>query len=123
MSNYVDVPDQVETLLRAACYDCHSDETRWPWYSRISPLSWWIVGDVEHGLSNLDFSRWSNDPVLEPTPAQRLEWICRDMRQGIMPPRSYLLVHSAARLSGEDEDLICEWTDRALRLLAATPSA
>ena len=104
---------EVQWLLRRACYDCHSDETRWPWYSRISRLSWWIVKDVEHGLSNLDFSRWSNDPVLEPTPAQRLTWICRDVREGIMPPGSYLLVHAAARLSEGDKGLICEWADRA----------
>jgi hypothetical protein len=122
ISDYVLVPGRVDSLLREACYDCHSHEIRWPWYARVSPLSWWIVGDVEHGLSNLDFSRWSTDPVIEPTPVQRLTWICRDIREAIMPPRSYLRVHRAARLTEEDQALICEWTRSARQALPAGDS-
>jgi hypothetical protein len=119
MSNHVSVPDEVEALLRQACYDCHSGETRWPWYSRISPLSWLIVRDVQHGRSNLDFSRWSTDPVREPTPDQRLRWICEDMEEGEMPPALYLLAHPEARLEEEEQDLICAWTVRARREVGA----
>lgn len=110
MSSHVDVPAEVEDALRRACYDCHSDETHWPWYSRISPVSWLIVRDVEHGRSDLDFNHWSTDPVREPTPVQRLTWTCREIREGTMPPRSYLLLHPSARLSAEEEDAICEWS-------------
>jgi hypothetical protein len=114
LADHVDVPADVHSLLRAACYDCHSDETRWPWYSRIAPLSWLIFADVRHGRSNLDFSRWSTDPVREPTPTQRLTWICDDVREGIMPPRLYRLAHPEARLSQEEQDVICAWTEDAL---------
>lgn len=117
MSDHVRVPETVETLLRQACYDCHSEETRWPWYSRVSPLSWLIVRDVEHGRSNLDFSRWSTDPVREPTPDQRLRWICEDIEEGDMPPELYRLAHPEARLDAEEEKLICSWTARARREL------
>ena len=113
MTGHVEVPAEIEALLRRACYDCHSHETRWPWYARISPVSWLIARDVEHGLSNLDFSRWSTDPVREPTPVQRLAWICRDVRDGIMPTRAYLLLHPSARLSADEEDALCEWSERA----------
>jgi hypothetical protein len=99
ISDHVAVPGDVEVLLRTACYDCHSGETRWPWYSRVSPVSWIIASDVQHGRSNLDFSRWSIDPDREPTPVQRLKWMCRDIREKIMPPRLYRLAHAGARLS------------------------
>lgn len=115
LADHVNVPPGVDSLLRAACYDCHSDETSWPWYSRIAPLSWLIVEDVRHGRSNLDFARWSTDPVREPTPTQRLTWICDDIREGIMPPRLYRLAHPEARLSDDEQDRICAWTEEALR--------
>lgn len=119
MSDHVAVPDRVAALLREACFDCHSDETRWPWYSRVSPISWVIARDVRHGRSNLDFSRWSTDPDREPTPDQRLRWMCRDIRERTMPPRLYLVAHPSARLTPEEEDAICAWTDRARRGLEA----
>lgn len=115
MADHVSVPEDVETLLRRACYDCHSDQTRWPWYSRIAPLSWLIARDVQHGRSNLDFSSWSTDPVREPTPDQRLRWMCDDIEEGAMPPRLYLLAHPEARLDEADEQRICSWTASALR--------
>lgn len=115
LADHVDVPADVDSLLRAACYDCHSDETRWPWYSRVAPFSWLIVKDIQHGRSNLDFSRWSTDPVREPTPTQRLSWICDDIREGVMPPRLYRLAHPGARLTDAEQDLICAWTEDALR--------
>lgn len=113
--DHVAVPDRVQVLLRRACSDCHSDKTRWPWYARIAPISWLVARDVQRGRSNLDFSRWSTDPVREPTPLQRLRWICRDIQQEIMPPRLYRLAHPEARLSEQEQDRICAWTEDALR--------
>jgi hypothetical protein len=113
MTRHVAVSPDVEALLRRACFDCHSHETRWPWYSKVSPVSWYVVHDIEHGLSNLDFSQWSTDPVREPTPVQRLTWICRDIREGLMPPAAYRFMHPAARLSPTEEAAICAWTERA----------
>lgn len=118
--DHVAVPDPVQVLLRRACSDCHSEETRWPWYSRIAPVSWLVARDVRHGRSDLDFSRWSTDPAREPTPLQRLRWICRDIRREIMPPRLYLLAHPEARLSEQEEDRICAWTEDALRQVSNT---
>jgi hypothetical protein len=117
IGDHVDVPTDVDSLLRAACYDCHSDETRWPWYSHVAPLSWLIVEDVRHGRSNLDFSHWSTDPVREPTPTQRLRWMCDEVRKGIMPPLLYRVAHPEARLSEEEQDAICAWTRAALGTL------
>lgn len=120
--DHVTVPEKVDDLLQRACYDCHSSETRWPWYAEISPVSWLIVRDVRHGRGNLDFSAWSTDPSREPTPVQRLRWICSEVRHGEMPPRLYRWAHPEARLGEEDEGRLCEWTVAALEELEDDPS-
>ncbi len=119
IADHLAVPADVDALLRRACYDCHSQETRWPWYSRIAPVSWYIAHDVRHGRSNLDFSSWSTDPDLEPTPVQRVSWMCRDIRRGLMPPELYRLAHPEARLTGDEEGAICTWSDETRRHLEA----
>jgi hypothetical protein len=91
-----------------------------PWYARISPISWLLVDHVQHSRSNLDFSSWSTDQDREPTPPQRLEWICRQTRNGTMPPRLYRLMHRAARLTSEEQDRLCRWTEAALSLVDGT---
>lgn len=123
MTDYVSVPKDVEALLRQACYDCHSADTRWPWYSHIAPMSWLIAHDVQDGLSNLDFSRWSTDPVREPTPTQRLTWICRELREDKMPPWMYRMAHPEARLGEAQKERICAWSDEALERIDASDAA
>src|SRR5262245_36851808 len=54
-------PAEVAALFRGACYDCHSDETKWPWYSHVAPVSWWLVGHVNDGRKRLNFSQWPHD--------------------------------------------------------------
>lgn len=93
-------------------------ETRWPWYSQVAPVSWLIIRDVRHARADLDFSRWSIDPVREPTPQQQFRWMCQDVRRGIMPPRLYLLVHHHARLTEDDAEALCAWTEAQLATLA-----
>src|ERR1700677_1307278 len=53
-------PPEVEVILRASCYDCHSDETRWPWYSYVAPVSWWIANHVQDGRRRLNLSEWAD---------------------------------------------------------------
>jgi hypothetical protein len=110
---HVQVPLDVDSVLRRACYDCHSHDTRWPLYARWAPVSWMVAGDVRQGRADLNFSDWSTDPVREPTQSQRLGGICSDLRRGIMPPRSYLVMHRRARLSDAEVDRVCDWTEVA----------
>jgi hypothetical protein len=117
MNELLIVPASVDSLLRRSCYDCHSDNTRWPWYARIAPVSWFISHDVRHGRSNLDFSRWSIDTVREPTQQQRFRWMCRDVRTEVMPPRTYLLLHAHARLTETDKKLLCSWSDEQVSFI------
>lgn len=103
-------PPAVIDILRRGCYDCHSHETRWPWYSRIAPVSWWINGHVQHAREEINFSDWPDDPHKEPTSAKRLDEMCEEVREGHMPLPSYKLLHPAARLSPEEVDTLCAWT-------------
>ena len=113
LQTHVEVPGDVDTILRRACYDCHSNETQWPLYARVSPISMLVARDVRQGRSDLNFSEWGTDTLREPTPAQRLGGICSDLRKGIMPPRSYLLLHPRARVSSAEVERVCRWTRAA----------
>jgi hypothetical protein len=81
----------------AACFDCHSNETRWPWYSNIAPLSWRLQQHVDEGREALNFSEWG-------TGDQEADDIVEVVRDGEMPPWDYLLMHPEARLEGADRD-------------------
>ena len=102
-------PAQVETVLRRGCYDCHSNETRWPWYAHVAPVSWLVVRDVNHGRRHLNFSTWdkySDDPG---TVIGKLEGISKMSGNGKMPLWYYLTQHPTARLGRADREIIARW--------------
>lgn len=119
-TDHLEVSTAVEATIRRACFDCHSAETRWPWYAQVAPVSWFIVHDVRHGRSNLDFSHWSTAPDVEPTPTQRLRWICEETRDERMPPAAYRLMHPEGRVTEAEKAVICEWTAEALAGLSGS---
>jgi hypothetical protein len=87
-------------LAKRACFDCHSNETRWPWYSNIAPVSWLVQGDVEEGRRHFNLSEWNR-------PQKDAREAIEKLREGEMPPSSYLPLHPEARLSTiEREHLI-----------------
>ena len=103
----VDAPGEVSAILRRACYDCHSHETRWPWYSHVAPLSWWIAEHVEHGRADLNFSQWPMFDLVEQGMA--LEDIEEQIRKGEMPLKNYLILHPEARLSEQERVTLLDW--------------
>jgi len=103
---------EISASLRRSCYDCHSNETRWPWYSRIAPYSWFLVKDVKRGRQELNFSDWGT--YYPATRHRKLEWIGRAVRDKAMPPWSYRLMHPGARLSEADRAAIEHWIESAL---------
>lgn len=84
-----------------ACFDCHSNETTWPWYSNIAPISWRLQKHVDEGREKLDFSEWG-------TREQETDEIVKSVREGEMPPGDYLLLHPEARLSDADRAAFIE---------------
>jgi cytochrome c551/c552 len=86
---------QAESLARAACYDCHSNETDWPVYSYVAPMSWLVRRDVEAGRDELNFSEWDRDSDANDA--------AHEVEDGTMPPWRYTLMHPGARLSDDEK--------------------
>jgi len=115
-------PPEIATLLHRACYDCHSDETRWPWYSRVAPVSWLVANDVNRGRERLNFSDWPRE--LTERAAKRLERVSEEVDYKDMPPAKYTLMHPEARLTADQRQQLIHWADQeAARLKATTGSA
>jgi hypothetical protein len=100
-------PPEIRAVLRRACYDCHSNETVWPWYSHVAPVSWLVADDVNHGRSHLNFSTWNRLTPDEQASTLREAW--EQIDGGNMPLWYYLPLHSAARLSEADKELLRGW--------------
>jgi mono/diheme cytochrome c family protein len=86
---------EAEQIARVACYDCHSNETEWPPYAYVAPMSWLVRRDVERGRDELNFSEWDRDDGEADDAAEAV-------LEGSMPPRQYELLHSGARLSDDE---------------------
>ena len=102
-------PPEIAALLHAACYDCHSYATRWPWYGRVAPVSWLVASDVNEGRKHLNLSDW---------PAGQTNWLVRrldrmseeiDYRE--MPPKKYTLIHVDARLTDAQRSQLTNWLE------------
>lgn len=104
------LPVDVRAILRSSCYDCHSDETRWPWYSAAFPASLLIERDVEQGRGQMNFSQWSTYNEFDR--ADMLDDVCEQVRDTSMPLRHYRWLHPDATLSGSQIDVLCAWTAR-----------
>ena|SRR6187401_2819625 len=101
-------PAPVDAILRRACYDCHSNQTVWPWYSHIAPVSWLLANDVEEGRRELNFSTWSTYDATKR--AKKLTETAKEVGEGEMPPWYYVLVHSDAKLADTDRETLRAWT-------------
>lgn len=102
------VTPQVAAILDRSCQDCHSNTTRWPWYSNVAPVSWFVTDHVDHGRSHLNFSEWGTLDSRQA--ARKLQEICEEVQDGIMPLESYTRVHWSAKLSPADIKTLCNWT-------------
>jgi hypothetical protein len=103
----VAAPANVRAVLRRACYDCHSNETVWPWYSKVAPFSWLLARDVHEGRKELNFSTWTQYTTKQQVKKLKESW--EEVAEGEMPPWFYLPVHRDAVLSAEDRMLLRTW--------------
>lgn len=100
-------PDNIETILRAACYDCHSNETRYPWYSNVAPVSWWLKHHVDEGREHLNFSAWGTFPLKKQD--HKLDECAEEVEEGEMPMSSYTITHGDAKLSDAQKKELAQW--------------
>lgn len=104
------VPPQVERILQKACYDCHSNATRYPWYTSIQPVGWWMQHHVNEGKEHLNFSTLAALPPDEQRHA--LHECAEEVEEGHMPISSYLWVHHDAMLSAAERETLVQWAER-----------
>jgi heme-binding protein len=103
----VPAPANVRAILRRACYDCHSNETVWPWYSQVAPFSWLLAHNVREGREELNFSTWNRIPTQQQVKKLRESW--KEVADEDMPPWDYLRIHRDATLSAEDRTALRNW--------------
>ncbi|HVD98093.1 MAG TPA: heme-binding domain-containing protein [Cytophagaceae bacterium] len=100
-------PLAVGQILKTSCYDCHSNETRYPWYTNVAPLSWWVKDHINEGREELNFSEWKNYNAKKAD--HKLEECIEQIEEGEMPMYSYTLSHSEATLSEAQKKLLIDW--------------
>jgi hypothetical protein len=113
-------PADVARILDRACADCHSNRTRWPWYSSVAPTSWFVADHVRDGRAKMSFSYWAAYP--QDRQARKLRGICNVVKKDEMPLASYLFIHRDAKLSDADKKTLCDWTDATRAKLGAPPT-
>lgn len=106
---HVEVPQDVSAILNRACADCHSSRTVWPWYSHVAPVSWFVVDDVNSGRRHINLQDWEAQKSPKEA-AEHLSLICKEVREKGMPLLSYRLLHKESRLSSQEIDTICRWS-------------
>ncbi len=98
---------QVAAIFDRSCNDCHSHKTRWPWYSNVAPVSWFVIGHVNDGRTAMNLSEWGHlDPDRQ---ARKLQQMCEQVQDGVMPLSSYTPLHPGSTLSSDDVKVLCDW--------------
>ena len=100
-------PPNVKAILKASCYDCHSNETVWPWYSQVAPVSWLVSRDTIVGRQHLNFSTWNR--YLPEQQAELVAGSMRRIRRGRMPPWFYTIKHTDGKISPEKLAVLEAW--------------
>lgn len=104
----VDTPEPVKKILVKACYDCHTYETKYPWYTNIAPVSWWIEDHIEDGRRHFNLSNWGNYSYKKQD--HKLEELIEMIDEKIMPLENYLSMHPEAELTDAQRKLLIEFT-------------
>ena len=102
---------QTRALAQRACFDCHSNETTWPWYSTVAPVSWYVYFDVVRARRELNFSDWQTGS----SGTRQADRITRNISSGEMPPGNYLMLHPDARLSAAERQQLIDGIKATLR--------
>lgn len=99
--------DSVKNILHKACYDCHSNNTRYPWYNNIQPAAWWMNSHVQEGKKHLNFNEFGLRPIDKQ--AKAFKGIAGTIRKNEMPLKSYTWIHRDAILSDAEKKAVTDW--------------
>ena len=100
-------PENIKNLLKTSCYDCHSNESTYPWYTNVAPISWWVKQHINEAREELNFSEWG--AFTEKRKKHKLEECFEMVEEGEMPLKSYLIVHDEAKLTTEQKNELVVW--------------
>ena len=109
IGNVYAIPADVKGILKKACDDCHSNNTMYPWYSKIQPVDWWLDHHVQEGKKELNLDEYSNRPLRYQY--RKLEEIAKQVKEGEMPLNSYTWMHKDAILTEAEKNTLIGWAD------------
>ena len=101
------VPDNIQNLLKTSCYDCHSNNTIYPWYNKMQPISWFLEHHIKEAKAELNFSEFG--AYSKRKQKSKLKRMISEVRENKMPLSSYILMHKEAKLSKADKALLVNW--------------
>ncbi len=119
VSKRYEVPENVEDILKVACYDCHSNNTRYPWYANVQPSAWWLAHHVDEGKRELNFSNFITRPIAVQN--KKFDEIAEQVEKKEMPlaEYTYLGLHQDAKLTDEQRQTIINWAKAQMDSLKA----
>lgn len=112
ISSKFSIPDDVTHVLSTSCYDCHSNNTRYPWYFRVQPVAWWLNNHVSEGKRHLNFDEYTSYNLRRQY--HKFEEIIEMVQEDEMPLPSYLVMHNNARLNQDQKDKIISWSNSCM---------
>lgn len=116
VTHAVMVSAEVKTILQSACFDCHSNHTNYPWYSKITPVNWWLNNHIEEGKRELNFSSFmAYDKKRQ---AKKMAETAEEVEEGHMPLGSYTWIHKEAELTDSQKKLVADWARAASQSLS-----
>jgi uncharacterized membrane protein len=120
ITNKYPASPQVQNILQKACYDCHSNNTKYPWYNTIQPVAWWLNNHVEEGKRKLNFDEFLNYTAKKQ--AKKLDETVELVKKGAMPLDSYTWIHKDAILTKEEKEALARWADSSEKSIAVPTS-
>jgi hypothetical protein len=109
ISKVYPVPENVQSILKTSCYDCHSNNTSYPWYNNIQPVAWWLNHHVEEGKREINFNEFASYQIRRQY--KKMEEVIEQVKEDEMPLSSYTLIHKDAKLSQDQKLVLSNWAD------------
>ena len=109
------VPPDASAIFQRSCQDCHSNRTKWPWYSHVAPVSWVVASDVNEGRNHFNADEWGSYSL--EGKHTKLSKICEELKSDGMPDSKYTLIHRSAKLSEQERTALCDWAEATRRAL------
>ena len=104
------VPDSVKNIMAVACNDCHTNNTRYPWYANVQPVGWWLQNHVNEGKRHLNYSEFTS--LEKKKQYKKMDETAHEIKEGDMPLNSYLWIHHDAKLTQAEKDLLINWAQQ-----------